>query len=98
MGVGTACCLLIFRLQSGNCLAIECSTERTVRQQVPDCVCKSLFLTLSNQSFDIGIDPAIASSEKIAPLNHCLAVRMFFGTAPGALVRQGLMSKPPRRV
>jgi len=31
-------------------------------------------------------------------LCYCRAVRMFFGTAPGWLVRQGLMSSPPRRV
>ena len=29
---------------------------------------------------------------------HCRAVRVLGGTAPGWLVRQGLMSRPPRRV
>jgi hypothetical protein len=37
-----------------------------------------------------------------SPINkflvHCRAVRVLGGTAPGWLVRQGLMSSPPRRV
>jgi hypothetical protein len=31
-------------------------------------------------------------------LVYCRAVRVLGGTAPGWLVRQGLMSRPPRRV
>ena len=39
-------------------------------------------------------------SQKYRPggLIHCRAVRTLGGNLPGALVRQGLMSSPPRRV
>ena len=49
---------------------------------------------------NMGGGDGVLVSQKYRPggLIHCLAVRTLGGNLPGALVRQGLMSSPPRRV